>query len=250
MRVGFLGTGEIAAALVTGLSGRGHDLIVSDRNAQVATDLAARLGDVRIAVNDAVVAETDVVFLCLMAQVAREVLPTLSFRAEQSVISVMVDVPLADLQRFCAPATEIAMTIPLTAVATGRSMLPVYPESSALQALFGESDHVFAVASEQALNAHFAGSALSAPLIALMQTGAAWLGTQTGDPKAAEAYVAGIFAGFLRQMSAGGADFETLLKGLATEGGLNAHLKAHIAAAGTHETLVEGLEALKPRLGL
>jgi pyrroline-5-carboxylate reductase len=46
------------------------------------------------------------------------------------------------------------------------------------------------------------------------------------------------------------ADFETLLKGLATEGGLNASLKAHMAETGSHDALIEGLDALKPRLGL
>ena len=129
-------------------------------------------------------------------------------------------------------------------------MLPVYPASAALQSLFGESDTILPTTSEAALNAHFAGSALSAPLIALMQTGSAWLSEQTGDAKAAETYVAGVFAGFLRQMAQQNADFETLLKGLATEGGLNASLKAHMAETGSHDALIEGLDALKPRLGL
>ncbi|MBM1634177.1 NAD(P)-binding domain-containing protein [Sulfitobacter mediterraneus] len=250
MRIGFIGTGEIAAAMVRGLAGRGHQIMVSERNAQVAAQLAAEVDGATVAANADVVAGSDVVFLCLMADVARQALPSLPFRADQAVISVMVDVSHETLQQLCAPATDIAMTIPLSAISTGGSMLPVYPASTALTALFGDSDHVFAVASEAALNAHFAGSALSAPLIALMQTGAQWLGDQTGDPKAAEGYVAGVFAGFLRQMATSDADFDTLLQGLATEGGLNASLKAHMQETGAHDALVAGLEALKPRLGL
>ncbi len=250
MRVGFIGTGEITAAMVRGLAGRGHQIMVSERNAQVAAQLAAEVEGVSVAANVDVVAGSDLVFLCLMADVARQILPDLPFRAEQAVISVMVDVSHDALQKLCAPATDIAMTIPLSAISTSGSMLPVYPASVALTALFGDSDRVFEVASEAALNAHFAGSALSAPLIALMQTGAQWLGNQTGDQKAAEDYVAGVFAGFLRQMATSGADFDVLLKGLATEGGLNASLKAHVQNAGAHDALLSGLEALKPRLGL
>lgn len=250
MRVGFIGTGEIAAAMVRGLAGRGHEICVSRRNAQLAAHLAQEIAEVSIADNAEVVAQSDVVFLCLMADVARAELPKLAFRADQAVISVMVDVPVAELQSLCAPATQIACTIPLSAVATGGSMLPCYPASPALEALFGETDHILTVSSQDALNAHFAGSALSAPLIALMQSGAVWLGQQTGDAKAAEAYVAGVFAGFLRQMQATGADFDTLLQGLATEGGLNAALKQHMQDAGTHEAMAAGLDALKPRLGL
>lgn len=250
MRIGFLGTGEIAAAMVRGLAGRGHDIAVSKRNADKAARLAADHPGLTVAENAEVVAQSDVVFLCLMADTARHVLPEMPFRAGQSVISVMADLPLAELRTLCAPATDIAITIPLAAITKGGSMLPVYPDSPALQALFGETDTILPVASENALNAHFGGTALCAPLIALMQTGARWLSAQTGDQQAAETYVAGVFAAFLRDVAEGETDFDTLLQSLATEGGLNAHLKAHMQAAGSHAALTEGLDALKPRLGL
>ncbi len=250
MRVGFIGTGEIAAAMVEGLSGRGHDLIVSERNTLMATELAGRFSDVQIAANTEVVAGSDIVFLCLMADVARDVLGTLPWRGDQAVISVMVDVPLAELATLCAPASDIALTIPLSAVATGRSVLPCHPDSDALRALFGESDAIIAVPTEAGLNAHFAASALSAPLLDLMQTGARWLAAQTGDAEGAETYVAGVFAGFLRQMSVQGADFGQLLDGLATEGGLNATMKQQMADAGAPDALRAGLDGLKPRLKL
>jgi len=250
MRVGFVGTGEIAAAMVNGLAGQGHEIWVSSRNAATAQKLTETVPGVHIGENAEVVGRSDVVFLCLMADVARRVLPGLEFRADQAVISVMVDVALDEVSHLCTPASDISVTIPLSAVATGGSMLPVFPGSTALDRLFGARNTVVTVTSEAALNAHFAGSALSAPLIALMQTGARWLAQQTGDAQAAEAYVAGVFAGFLRQMSEQGADFETLLGTLATEGGLNASLKTHMEEAGTHDALSAGLDALKPRLGL
>ncbi len=250
MRVGFIGTGKIAAAMVRGLAGRGHQIMISPRNAALAESLAAEVPDVQIAENARIVAGCETVFLCLMADVARAVLPGLPFRADQAVVSVMVDVPLADLHTLCAPAREIALTIPLSPIATGMSMLPVYPASAAFDALFGSSDTVIPVQSESALNAHFGGCAVSAPLIALMQTAAVWLADQTGDAEAAQTYITGLIAGFLRQMTEGGADFDSLLRTLATEGGLNDSLKKHMQDAGAPAALIEGLDALKPRLGL
>lgn len=250
MRVGFIGTGEIASYMVRALAGQKHQITVSARNGDKAKALAAAHAEVQVAQNRQVIAQSDTVFLCLMADTARAVLPGLDFRADQTVISVMADLPLAELRALCAPATQIACTIPLSAIATGGSMLPVYPASPALEALFGRANQVVTVASETALNAHFAGSALSAPLIALMQTGARWLAAETGDSHAAERYVAGVFEGFLRQMQETGADFDTLLQGLATEGGLNASLRAHMEDHGAPAALTAGLDALKPRLGL
>ena len=119
-RLGFIGTGEITAAMVRGLAGQGHQILVSPRNATVAATLAAEIGGVTVAPNDQVVAGADVVFLCLLARVADEVLPTLPFRADQTVISVMVDMPLARLRQLCAPATDLAITIPLPPIAAVR----------------------------------------------------------------------------------------------------------------------------------
>ena len=38
MRIGFLGTGEITAAMVRGLAGQGHTILVSPRNAATVTN--------------------------------------------------------------------------------------------------------------------------------------------------------------------------------------------------------------------
>lgn len=134
MRLGFLGTGEITAAMVRGLQGQGHAILVSPRNAATAARLAAEMPGVTVAPDNAAVVEgAEVVFLCLLAHVAEEVLPALPFRAGQSVISVMVDAPLARLRALCAPATDIARCIPLPPIARGAARcrsIPLRPRFS------------------------------------------------------------------------------------------------------------------------
>lgn len=250
MRVGFLGTGEIATAMVHGLAGEGHQIKVSERNAENAAALAAAYPDVEVLPNAELVEGSDVVFLCLMADVARNILTRLPWRADHVVISAMVGLPRAELAALCAPATDIAITIPLGPIAIGGSVLPVHPEVPVIRELFGGRNTVIPVADEDGIGAYFIASALAAPTLAQLQAGADWLAAQTGDKKGAEAYIAGMFFGFLRQISQSDASFDDLLQGLATEGGLNATLRARMEEAGTLETLNEGFEALKPRFGL
>lgn len=250
MRVGFIGTGEIAAAMVQGLAGQGHEILVSERNAGVAAHLAGAYPDVAVVPNAQVVAASDIVFLCLLADVARDVLEALPWRPEQVVISVMADLPLAELALLCAPVTNVALTIPLGPIAIGGSVLPVHPASEILSDLYGAANTLIPVATEDGMGAYFIASALSAPLLAQMQAGARWLAAQTGDGAAAEAYVTGVFSGFLRQMRESGMDFDAVLEGLATEGGLNATLRKRMEEAGALDTLTDGLDALKPRFGL
>ena len=247
MRIGFLGTGEIAAAMVRGLKGQGHQILVSPRNAAMAAQLAAEVAEVSIAPNDAVVAGSEVVVLCLLARVAGEVLPGLPFRADQTVISVMVDAPIATLRRLCAPATDIAITIPLPPIATGGCPLPVYPASPVLDALFGARNLILPQHSEAALNAHLGVSALCSPILDQILTATDWLAGFTGNPAAAEAYVAAMIRGYLPERANGG-DLAGALQQLSTEGGLNATLRAAMAPA-KHD-LRRGLDGFRPRLGL
>ena len=247
MRLGFLGTGEITAAMVRGLQGQGHTILVSPRNAEVAATLAREIPGVTIAPNEQVVAGSDVVFLCLLARVAEEVLPSLPFRAGQTVISVMVDAPLAKLRALCAPASDIALTIPLPPIAQGGCPLPVYPASPILDALFGAKNLILPQPSEEALNAHLGASALCSPILDQLLTAVDWLAAHTGNPAQAEAYIAAMIRGYLPERAKEG-ELAAALKSLSTEGGLNATLRAAMAPA--KDDLRHGLDGFRTRLRL
>ncbi|MEM7438012.1 MAG: NAD(P)-binding domain-containing protein [Pseudomonadota bacterium] len=243
-KVGFLGTGAIAAAMVKGLSGQGHQILVSERSHNTATELSDAFEEVSVAPNDAVVANSDILILCLMADTARAVLPNLPFRADQSVLSVMADVPLADLADLCAPATNFAIFIPLPFIATGSCPLPVTPESLVLEELFGSKNIIIPCRDEKALNAHFAACSLASVTFAQMQETASWLAQHTGDANGAEAYIKALLGGYIPQI-------ETLASAIAdlnTEGGFNQTLRLHMDPA--RGQLKDGLDQFAPRLGL
>jgi len=246
-RIGFIGTGEITSAMVRALAGQGHQILISPRNAATAATLAAEVEGVTIAPNEAVVAGSDVVFLCLLARVAETVLPGLPFRAGQSVISVMVDAPLAKLRALCAPATDIAITIPLPPIVQGGCPLPVYPPSPVLEALFGAKNPVIPLASETALAAHLGVSAICSPILDQLITAAGWLAAHTGDTPAAEAYVAAMIRCYLPERARPG-ELAAALAALSTEGGLNATLRGAMQGAKTEMT--RGLTGFHTRLGL
>lgn len=250
-RIGFIGTGEIAECMVRGLVGLGHKIVLSERNADRANELAAAFSDVVAYDNQAVLDHSDYVCLCLMKDTALSVLPQLSFRDDHKVISAMVDVDMDALLRLCAPACNISITIPMPFIATGKCPLPVYPDTGAVQELFGDKNIILPVANEKALNAHFAASALASAMFAQMKTGSEWLGGVTGDSIAAEAYVVAMLGGFIGALPIDGKRrIDEALEALSTEGGLNATLRTHIQDAGVLDTLHQGLDGFKLRLGL
>ena len=251
-RIGFIGTGHIAAPMARALARDGHQVIVSGRNAEVAAALAADFANITMADNQAVVDGADIVFLCLRPPVAPAVLSELEFRADHQVVSVMSGVSMDALQGLCAPATDICMSIPLGYLEAGGCPLAVFPHGDVLSPLFGAANPIIPVASEAALNQHFAICAFVPGVLDLMATAAGWLGDKTGDQDAAAHYTAQIVAGFLAAMpreKAGRLEYER--DALATEGTLSLQMVSGLrtrADGDAHDALIAALDGIKERL--
>lgn len=250
-KIGFIGTGGIAEAMVRGLAGEGHEIFVSKRSAATSAALADAFDEVQVMGNQAVLDAADDVFLCLMADQAEGVLGSVTFSPGQRIVSVMLGVDLAALNRLCTPVEEIAITIPLAFIRSGGCPLPVYPESRMLNDLFGARNVVIRLGEETALNPHFAATALCSTVFDQLKTGADWLGGLTGDKRAAESYVVALLSGFLANTPTDGATrIDAALASLDTEGGLNQTLRERMRGAGMNDRLREGLDSFRLRLNL
>ncbi|MDG1281701.1 MAG: NAD(P)-binding domain-containing protein [Pseudorhodobacter sp.] len=250
-RIGFLGTGEIATAMVETLAGKGHKIFVSERNVTVSSGLAARFSDVTVAPNDQVVAQSEVVFLCLLAPVAKAVLPELPFRTDHAIVSVMVDLGHDALLELCAPAATASIAIPLPSLPGGQSPLVCYPSSETLHPLLGDSAKIQVAPTETALNAHFAATSLLLPLFTQLRVGADWLAEFTGDKAMAEHYLTALMGSYFQEFAQNpDLRIETVQAGLSVAGGLNDTLNRHLAQEGMLTALRTGLDGFRDRLGL
>lgn len=247
-RIGFIGTGHIAAPMVRFLADRGHRITVSDRNAEVAAALAASHG-VAVAENQAVLDASDIVFLCVRPHVASDVLRGLSFRADHQIVSVMAGISLGALEAVCAPAGDITMTIPLGYLENGGCPLPACPNADVLKPLFEPENPVLGVPDETAFNMHFAVCAFVPGALDLMITSAAWLAEQTDDPDQAARYTRQLLAGFLAALpDEGAALLPAERDALATQGTLSAQMTAGLREAGAHDALTQALNTIADRL--
>lgn len=245
MTIGFIGTGEIAAPMVRFLARKGHPIVVSERNAATAQELADGFEHVQIASNQSVLDKADIVFLCVRPHQAQSALAPLTFRPDHIVISVMSGVTIETLGQLCAPATDIAMTIPLAFLEQGGCPLPVYPDSPTLRALFSPENAVLAQPSETQLNRHFAASAMLGTLHDFVDHVGNWLGTEAN----AQTYVSMLAAGALRDVPKTGRGQQAAARdALASPGTLNLQMLDHMRGAGLHNDLTAGLEALDKRL--
>jgi pyrroline-5-carboxylate reductase len=246
--IGFIGTGHIAAPMARALAKGGHDVVVSERSETVAAALAGAFQTISVAPNQGVVDASDTVFLCLRPQMAESIVAGLRFRPGQRIVSVMAGIAAADLARWCAPATEISIMIPLGFLEAGGCPLAVYPNGAAITPLFGDKNPVVAVASEAALNSHFAICALVPGILAMLETGADWLAAKAGNPDDAALYTTQLVAGFLNAMGRQAGCLKAEKEALATSGTLSLMMVEGLAEGGANRALTSALDAIDARL--
>lgn len=239
MRIGVLGTGTIASAVVRGIAADGHEIVVSERSAAQAAALAEVFENVSVGSNQKVVADSDVIFLGLMADVARLVLPGLEFHADQRVISFMAGVGLDEVAALIAPADAAAIMMPFPGIATGGSPIMIQGDDALVREIFGAKNSVFPLESAGELDAYLCAQAVLSPVVRMVDDAAEWLGKRVSDPAKGEAFLRVLVASSL-----GASDCKTLIEALNTPGGYNQRLRLHMEDSGMGATLSAGLDAL------
>jgi pyrroline-5-carboxylate reductase len=252
MSIGFIGTGAIAAAIVTGLSsypGSRPSISLSPRNRTLSAALAARFDNVCVrASNQAVLDASETIVLAIRPQVAREVLSELHFSRDHVVISLVAGFPMRVLEDLAAPAIRIERAIPLPSVARRAGPTAVHPPGGAAAKLFAPLGQVFGIESEDHLNAFSTATSTMASYFGFMSSIASWM-TAKGIPEdQARGYMARVFAGLAEAgIDHDSESFESLAAAHATPGGLNEQVLRDLTGHGVFEILNEALDSVHRR---
>jgi pyrroline-5-carboxylate reductase len=252
-RLGFVGVGTIAEALITGLCAageqRGHFLL-SPRNAEIAKDLAGRFQFVEVASdNQAVVDGSDIVFLAVTPQVAAEVVSALIFRPDQRIVSLIATFDAARLRPLVAPATAIARLAPVPSVARRLGPLILCPPSDEMAKLLTGLGQLIQLQTESELDALWTVTGLMAPYFGLLNEISAWLCREGVPESQSRAFVAALFEALsvtaAERCSEG---FDKLRAAHTTPGGLNEQSFRELKAAGWMHLFAQALDLIQARM--
>lgn len=247
--LGFVGTGTIASAIVEGLRAAGVQtpILLSPRNAEMAARLAARHADVRVAeTNQAVLDGSGMVMLAVRPQIVDEVLPTLRFRPDHHVVSLIATVSLDRLRAATAPAGRITRAVPLPAVALRRGPTAIFPGDDRVRALFDQLGSAIVLEEEPEFDLFSAATATMASYFAFAGTIARWMERGGVDPGKARAFTGQMLDGLAATGS--GRTFAELADEHQTRGGINEQVVRQVAPDGFIPTLDAALDDVLARL--
>jgi pyrroline-5-carboxylate reductase len=126
MITGFVGSGNMAAAIARGWKGEFEEMLFSDSGSGRAQALAEELGG-EVASNDEIAARADFVVLAVKPAALEVVAPDLG--AARRIVSVLAAVTVERLQR-AFPAAEVLRTMPNVGVEVRKGVLCVAGETA------------------------------------------------------------------------------------------------------------------------
>jgi pyrroline-5-carboxylate reductase len=252
MRLGFIGTGTITKAVVTGICtfGVAFDRIsLSPRNPDTAAELAKL--DERIDVcasNQEVLEASDVICLAVVPQIAGEVLGKLEFDSRHHVVSFIAGVSLAELRRLIPQAGRVARAVPLPAVADGKGSTAICPADEVARSIFSTLGEAVEVDDERKFDALSAVTATMASFYAVLETQAAWLVQQGVGYAAARAFLSGYCVGLANDAANARQPFLTMVTQCMTPGGINEQVHTELSRRGAYDVYREALDGVLRRI--
>lgn len=253
MTPGFIGTGTITSALVTGLCTSAHppaSIWVSPRNAHKAGHLEAAFQAVRIGTdNQEVVDRTDVVVLAVLPQQAEAILGPLRFRADQPIVSLLAGTPLSRIRSLVAPADPAIRAVPLPSTEKHVGPIALFPGNATAEALLQDLGTLIVAQEEPELDKLSIITSLMAPYYALLHEIVTWAADAGVDPKNAADYTASMFRGlsFLVE-DRKDTDLATMVQECMTPGGLNEAALEVIRTQGGFAPITEALCAVRNKV--
>lgn len=224
MRIGIIGVGEIASAMVEGAcSTTDHpDIFLSPRNAERSAWLASGFDGVKVCdSNQDVVDRSEYVILAVLPEQTETVLSELDIPSDRTIISAVAGVATKALAQLLPQSPTVVRVIPLPPVRERRGVTPVFPAHAVVEEFFDTLGGTVVAESEELFSTLSATTATMSSYYAYLQGIADWLVVQGWERTDAERIVRGQFAGLGNTLATTDTSFSDLVAGHETPGGLN-----------------------------
>jgi pyrroline-5-carboxylate reductase len=250
LRIGFVGVGSIATAMVDALMSGPRadeiDVVLSPRSASRSADLAARHRQVHVAPhNQLVVDAADIVILGVLPDQMPVLCSSLSFRQEQVVVSLAAGWPPSLLTQHVDPAATVCQMIPLPMIALHTGPVVICPPVRRVEHLLEGCGEIVNIEREEDLIVLSCVSATMSTFLTFENTVIDWAIKRGLDAQTAKDYVAALFLGLATEAMRTGLDrLPEMPEEHETRGGLNEYLRQSLTTAKVFAELANHLDHL------
>jgi len=253
MNIGFIGTGKIASAVITGISKSNiiyKKILISPRNKAIAEKLKKKIKKLNIAKNNQEILNScDWIFLSITPTVGKKIIKDLKFKSNQTIISFISTITLGELKKVIKVKAKIVRAIPLPPISLKKGPIPICPPNKRVKEFFNKIGTTIEIKNEKSSINFWATSGMMAPFYELLRVMSDWLVKRGVKRDDAQKYITSLFLALSEDALINSKkDLKYLVKDSQTPSGLNEQGVRELTKSGFYKKLEKTLNSIHKRL--
>jgi pyrroline-5-carboxylate reductase len=253
MKLGFIGTGKITSAVITGICTSNISckrIVISHRNKSISQSLKKKFKKITISKdNQEIVNICDWIFLSVTPTVGEKIIKNLKFRSNQTIISFISTITLTQLKKAIKVKAKIIRAIPLPPISIKKGPVPICPPNKKVKDFFNKIGTTVEIKNEKSSINFWATSGMMAPFYELLRVMTDWLVKRGVKRNNAQKYITSLFLALSEDAVVNSKkDLKYLVKESQTPKGLNEQGVKELTKAGFYKSLEKTLNSIHKRL--
>lgn len=253
MNLGFIGTGEITKAVVSGVfksSIKYKKIFVSKRNNLISKSLKKQNSKVFILSNNqSIIDNSNWIFLAVTPSVGKKILKNLNFKSNKTIISFISTIKMNELKQLTNPNATIIRAIPLPPISIKRGPIPLYPKNKKVINFFNKLGDSLEINNEKLSMSLWATSSLMAPYYELLYQASKWLQKKGISKISSQKYITSLFSALSDNAVLNHKkDLKILIKSSQTPKGLNEQTLKNLKNSGFYKKFNNSLDNILKKL--
>ena len=253
MNLGFIGTGKIAYSVINGIctSKISFDrILISPRNRLLAQKLKKRFKKIVIAKNNQeIVDNCNWVFLSVTPTIGKRIIKEIKFKSNQTIISFISTITLAQLKKAIKVKVKIVKAIPLPPISLKKGPIPICPPNKKIKEFFDKIGTTVEIKNEKLSINFWSASGMMAPFYELLRVMIDWLVKKGIKKDDAQKYITSLFLALSEDAVINSKkNLKYLVKDSQTPNGLNEQGVRELTKLGFYKKLEKVLNSIHKRL--
>jgi pyrroline-5-carboxylate reductase len=253
MKLGFIGTGQIAKATILGILGSNlkvDRIYISQRNMNISRQLSKKSKKISILKdNQEIINKSNWVFLSITPNVGNKILKDLKFKPSQTIINFISTIGISQLKKYIKVKAEIVRALPLPPISLRKGPVPIFPPNKEVKIFFNHLGTAVEIPNEKLFSNFWCMTAMMAPFYEILETLSKWLSNKGLKKIEAQKYITSLFFAMSEDAVVNSKkDLKVLVKNSQTPEGLNEQALNELRKLGFYKSLNKTANSVQKRL--
>ncbi len=253
MKLGFIGTGQIAKATILGILKsqlKINKIYISKRNKKISSLLKKKSKKIVILNdNQKIIDNSNWIFLSITPNVGNKIIKTLRFKSSHTIINFISTIGITQLKKYIKVKAKIVRALPLPPIALRKGPVPICPANKKAKNFFNHLGTTVEVSNEKLFTNFWCMTAMMAPFYENLNTLSKWLSSKGLKKIDAQKYITSLFFAMSEDaVENSKKDLKILIKNSQTPGGLNEQALKHLSKSGFYKLLDNAANDILKRL--